>query len=101
MFLLLLCGNSVDTEIPISRFIIEQLFYVQSMVSGTSEFLLPPGEKARMRDEAVRVAARLAHGEEVSLRYVEDARHRFLRSEIEHRRVRVTRVTGKAMGHVV
>ena len=77
------------------------MFYAQSMVGGMSEFLLPPGEKARMRDEAARVAAKLAHGEEVSLRCVEDASHRFLRSEIERRRVRVMRVTGGTVGHVV
>lgn len=71
------------------------------MVGGMSEFLLPPGEKARMRDEAARVAAKLANGEAVSLRYVEDAPHRFLRSEIERRRIRVMGVTGRTVGHVV
>lgn len=71
------------------------------MVGGMGEFLLPPGEKARMRDDAARVAAKLAHGEEVSLRCVEDASHRFLRSKIERRRVQVMRVTGGTVGHVV
>ena len=54
-----------------------------------------------MRNEAVCVAARLAHDEEVFLRYGENARHRFLRSEIEHRCVRVMRVTGRVVGQVV
>lgn len=65
------------------------------------EFLLPSVEKARMRDEAARVVKRLARGERVSLRCVEDAPHRSLRSEIERRRVRVMRVTGGTVGHVV